>query len=50
MTKRARQLMAGSAVVLMSALGFGGCAGCFNHGDNCENVPSALSEQLCETT
>jgi hypothetical protein len=49
MTKRAGQLMAGMAVVLASALGFGGC-GCFNHGDNCDNVPSALQEQICEAT
>jgi hypothetical protein len=49
MTKRGRQLVAGMAVVLASALGFGGC-GCLNHGDNCENLPSSLSSEICEAT
>ena len=51
MTERARQLMAGGVMVLMGVLGVGGCSGCFQHyggGDNCEELSSVVSSELCE--
>jgi hypothetical protein len=39
--------MAGSAIVLMSALGFGGCFG-HGGGDNCGPYTLGGPQQICE--
>lgn len=48
-TKSARQLMAGAAMLLVGAFGFGGCA-CLNHGgDECEALNGlSSSDIICE--
>jgi hypothetical protein len=47
MTKTWQRLVAGSAIVLMSALGFGGCFG-HGGGDNCGPWVTGSQQQVCD--